>query len=101
MIRKIKVSQLYQYYSHAGKDGHSDDTELWMVDVNDDTYVAEKEHGLKLNTIERAENVSRGWVGWGFQINDKPNNILFYPVLLLENKDDAMLVTLHCASNNH
>lgn len=101
MMRKVKISDLYQYYSHAGKEGHTPNTELWVVNVTDsasdlnrDTvWLSVQSDGIKLNTIEEIEGISHGWVGWCFYFSEYDNNNAC-AALLFEDEEDAMLAKL-------
>ena len=97
-MRKIKIEQLSQYYSHQGKpDTHSKSTEVYMVDIKE-THLSVDEDviGLPATHIQEAEKLSQGWCGWGFYTHRvAKSSYSSIPVLLFENQEDAVFARLH------
>lgn len=98
-MRKVKIADLDQYYSHQGKpEHHNKFTELWMVDIQEDQMSSNDNEvfGLSQEIIGAAEHLSRDWCGWGFYtrktVNSRYSSI---PVLLFETQEDAVFARMH------
>lgn len=104
-MRKVKISEVDQYYSQQGKpDNHNSETELWLVDLHESLLsVSSREDpvmGLSLELIEEALSLSQGWTGWGFYTHyDNHSVYSSVPVLLFEDMQDAAMVRIRWAGS--
>jgi hypothetical protein len=90
-MRLLTYSDLDQVYSQIQS---AKPNQFWAITVSRDDGRDEAVHGIPHNVLNKAQELSNFWCGWGFgMINGDRAFLLF------ENKEDAIFAKIHIGEN--
>lgn len=93
-MKLLSIKQFSQSYSFSLDEKPA---EVWAIPVAREDGQLEALQGIPHSVLNKAEELSNSWCGWGFGIIGKDRAFL-----LFENKEDAIFAKIHIGENvNH